>query len=100
MQTTKENECLFETIFSMVVSSDVGKTEFTKNVLKIKLIVPPPKHIIWCLAKHQQTLFEELMKMNVEYVEGIPGDLDKYFKKNKINLIILDDLMDESSKNL
>ena len=40
------------------------------------------------------------MKMNVEYVEGIPGELDKYFKKNKRNLIILDYLMDEASKSL
>ena len=34
--------------------------------------------------------------MNVEYVEGIPGELDKYFKKEKRNLIILD----EASKSL
>ena len=40
------------------------------------------------------------MKMNVEYVESIPEELDKYFKKNKRNLIILDDLMDEASKRL
>ena len=39
------------------------------------------------------------MKMNVEYLEGIPGELDKYFKKNKKNLIILDDLMNEVSKS-
>ena len=40
--------------------------------------------------------------MNVEYVEGIPGELDKHFKKSKRNLIILDDLMNlgEASKNL
>ena len=38
--------------------------------------------------------------MNVEYVEGIPGESDKYFKKSKGNLIILDDLMDEASKSL
>ena len=38
--------------------------------------------------------------MNVEYMEGIPGELDKYFKKSKGNLIILDDLMDEASKSL
>ena len=37
--------------------------------------------------------------MNVEDVEGIPGELDKYFKKNKRNLIMLDDLMDEASKS-
>ena len=40
------------------------------------------------------------MKMNVEYVEGIHGELDKYFKKNKRNLIILNDLMYEASKSL
>ena len=36
--------------------------------------------------------------MNVEYVEGIPGKLDKYFERNKRYLIKLDDLMDEASK--
>ena len=40
------------------------------------------------------------MKMNVEYVESIPGELDKYLKKNERNLIILDDLIDEVSKSL
>ena len=38
--------------------------------------------------------------MNVEYVEGIPGELGKYFRKNNKNLIILDDLVDEASKSL
>ena len=38
--------------------------------------------------------------MNVEYGEGIPGELEKYFKKNKRNLIVLDNLMDEASKSL
>ena len=38
--------------------------------------------------------------MNVEYVEGIPGELGKYFKKNKRNLIILDYRMDETWKSL
>ena len=36
--------------------------------------------------------------MNVEYVEGIPGELDQYSKKNKRIVIILDGLMDEASK--
>ena len=38
--------------------------------------------------------------MNVKYVEGIPGELDKYFKKNKRNFIILDDRMDKAWKRL
>ena len=88
--------------FSMLVfgGRGVGKTEFTKKLLKSKLKASPPKHIVWCYAKHQQDFFEGLMKMNVEYVEGILGELDKYLKKNKRNLLILDDLMDEASKSL
>ena len=78
----------------------VGKTEFIKKLLKSRLIAPPSERIVWCYAKHQQDLFEGLMKMNVESVEGIPGELDKHFKKNKRNLIILNDLMDEASKIL
>ena len=59
--------------FSMLVSGGrcVRKTEFTKKLLKSKLIAPPPERIVWYYAKHQQDLFEELMKMNVEYVKGI-----------------------------
>ena len=86
--------------FSMVVSRvrGVGKTEFTKKLLKSKLITPPPVRIVLCYVKYQQDLFDEHMKMNVEYVEGIPGELDKYFKKNKNNVIVLDNLMDEAIK--
>ena len=88
--------------FSMLVSRGrvVGKAEFKSKLLKSRLIAPPPERIVWCYAEHQQDLFEELMKMNVEYAEGIPGELDKYFKKNKRNFIILDNLIDEASKNL
>ena len=75
----------------------VGKTEFTKKLLKSRLIVPPPKYVVWCYAENQQDLFEELLKM---IVESITGELDNYFKKNKINLIILYDLKDEASKRL
>ena len=73
------------------------KTEFTKKLLKNKLTATPTVCIVWCYAKHHQDLFEELMKMNVEYVEGIPGDLGKCFKKNKRNFIIIDD---EASKSI
>ena len=38
--------------------------------------------------------------MNVQYVEGIPEELNKYFKKNKRNLIMMDDLIDEALKSL
>ena len=71
------------------VGKGVGKTEFTKKLLKSNLIAPLRERIDWCYVKHQQGLFEKLMKMNVKYVEGIPEKLDKYFKKNKRNLFNL-----------
>ena len=81
------------------VGRGVGKTEFTKKLLKSKLIAPLHKRIVWCYVKHQQGLFEKLMKMNVKYVEGIPEELDKYFKKNKRNLFILDNVIDKAPKS-
>ena len=76
--------------FSMLASggSDVGKTEFTKKSLKSKLIAPSPECIAWCFAKHQQNLFEELMKLNVEYLEGIPK-VGQVFHENNEALKIL-----------
>ena len=38
--------------------------------------------------------------MNVEYVENIPGMLNKYSQNNKRNVITLVDLMDNTSKSL
>ena len=34
------------------------------------------------------------MKINLEYAEGIPGGLVTYLKKNKRDLIMLNDLID------
>ena len=97
IQTTIENGCLTEESFFNAClwreekTEKHEKTKFTKKLLKSILIAPSPERIVWCYAKHQQDLFEELMKMNLEHVEG------KYFKKKK-NLIILDDLIDETLK--
>ena len=56
--------------FAMLFSrgSGVGKTVFTNKLLKSKLIASPPERHVWCYAKYQQDLFEELMKINMEYV--------------------------------
>lgn len=91
--------------FSMMVAGGrkAGKTEFTKSLLKNshQLIHPQPQRILWCYSKHQQLLYDELMEINsdIEYRNGIPEDLDKMFNKEENNLIILDDMMDEASKD-
>ena len=87
--------------FSMLISGGrgVGKTVFTKKLLKNRKFVidNPPERIVWCYAKHQPALLDELLKIipGIEYVEGIPENLDSMFNRNASNLVILDDLMDE-----
>ena len=80
--------------FSMLVSGRRGcrKNKICKVLLKSKLIAPTPERIVYCYAKYHQDLLEELIKMNMRYVESISGELDKYFKKNERNIIILDNL--------
>ena len=87
--------------FPMLVSvgRGIGKTEFTKKLIKSKLIAPLHERTAWCYVKYQQGLFEKLMKMNVKYVGGIPEELEKYFKKNKRNLFILDNVIDKALKS-
>ena len=87
--------------FSMLISGGrgVGKTVFTKKLLKNRKFVidNPPERIVWCYAKHQPALLDELLKIipGIEYVEGIPENLDSMFNRNASNIVILDDLMDE-----
>ena len=91
--------------FSMLISGGrgVGKTVFTKKILKnaTSIIDNPPERIVWCYAKHQPALFDELLKIvsDIEYVEGIPENLESMFNRSVSNLVILDDLMDEGGDN-
>ena len=87
--------------FRMLISGGrgVGRTVFTKKMLKdvTSVIDNPPKRIVWCYAKHQPALLDELLKIvpGIEYVEGIPENLESMFNRSVSNLVILDDLMDE-----
>ena len=91
--------------FSMLVSGGrgVGKTVFTKQLLKFRetMIEPSPQRILWCYGKHQPTLFNELVAIypNIEYVQGLPEELESMFNRETNNLVILDDLMDEGSES-
>ena len=91
--------------FSMLVAGGrkAGKTEFTKALLRESktMIDKPPERILWCYAKHQPDLYKELIHItpNIEYVEGIPTNLEDMFDRKQINLIVLDDMMDEASED-
>jgi hypothetical protein len=89
--------------FSMLVAGGrkAGKTEFTKSLLRSadKLIEPSIERIVWCYAKHQSDLYQDLIEIcpGIEYVEGIPTSLETMFNRKQKNLIILDDMMDEAA---
>ena len=95
----------FQHPFSLMVSGSrkAGKSEFVKSLLREAQvqIEPIPERVVWCYTKHQPELLQELKLINgdIEYVEGIPTNLEEMFDRQKSNLIVLDDMMDEASKD-
>ena len=91
----------FQHPFSMMVMgpSQSGKTEWTRKLLLLPLIQPPPERILWCFGQWQP-LYEELQKRipYIEFVHGIPDHLHspQFINAGTRNLIILDDLMTEA----
>lgn len=92
--------------FSMLVAGGrkAGKTEFTKSLIRYakQMIEPFPERIVWCYTKHQADLYQHLINIipNIEYVEGIPTNLETMFSKETTNLIIFDDMMDEATADV
>ena len=91
----------------MIVSgpSSCGKTFFLKEMLRRMntLCEPVPERIVW-LYKRWQPLYDEISRTvvpRVEFVRGIPSDLDgdHYFNPHKRNMVVLDDLMSTSFKD-
>ena len=87
----------------MIVSgpTSCGKTHFVKEMLRNSLVSPLPARIVW-LYKRWQPLYDEIRKsMVVEFIKGIPVDLesDQFFDPGTRNLIVLDDLMSTAAKD-
>ena len=88
-------------IFS--VPTSCGKTFLVKRILQNHKIQPLPERIVW-IYKRWQLLYDEIkrtVKPFVEFVQGIPIDIDKDSYLNPVirNLVILDDVMASSSKD-
>ena len=101
MQIPPSTSLTFQHPFSMMVTgpSQSWKTEWTRKLLLLPLIQPPPERILWCFGQWQP-LYEELQKRIpcIEFVHGIPDYLhcSQFMSPDKRNLIILDDLMTEA----
>ncbi|GFW63049.1 uncharacterized protein TNCV_4453971 [Trichonephila clavipes] len=79
--------------FTLILAgpSGSGKSQFVKKLIENKMIKPFPKKIIWCYGVYQ-ALYEEMP--NISFHEGIPSNLHQYSDA----LIVIDDLMDATSK--
>ncbi|DAC80300.1 TPA_asm: FtsK [Terrapene box turtle adintovirus] len=92
--------------FSAILAgpSNCGKSYFIKNVLdnaKHTLSVMP-ENIVWCYSCWQPLYKELLCKYPfINFVEGLPDafDDDSLFPTNKVNMIIIDDLMNSACES-
>ena len=78
--------------FTCIVSgpSGCGKSSLVKAILQHDVIKPLPDNIVWLYAE-DQPLYQSMK--NVEFIQGIPDDLETRFQRRYNNVLILDDLM-------
>ena len=87
----------------MVVGpSSCGKTVFVEKLMRerSRLFTPPYNPVVYCYGANQPTTFERMKKeQGIHFHDGIPDIqlLEKWYKKSKGGLLILDDLMREGS---
>lgn len=82
--------------------TQAGKTQFVMELLKNadKLFHPPPSRIMWAYGQKNDSQMKKIAACapRVEFYEGFPNLED--VKEDTNNLLILDDLMNESGKNV
>ena len=78
--------------FTCIVSgpSGCGKSSLVKAIIQHDVIEPRPDNIVWLYAE-DQPLYQSMK--NVEFIQGIPEDLETRFQRRYNNVLILDDLM-------
>lgn len=78
--------------------SGSGKTVFLRKVLEKadEMIDIPPKQIFWIHGIHQPAHDEMKQTIeNIEFIEGLPTDLESIIDPSIPNLVVIDDLMNE-----
>ena len=70
--------------------SGCGKTSLTKAIIQNQLIEPKPTKVVWRYAE-DQPMYKSLE--GIEFIQGIPDDLEVRFDRHYNNLLIIDDLM-------
>lgn len=92
--------------FSAILAgpSNCGKTYFIKNMLDHAhtVLSVVPENIVWCYACWQPMYKELLQKYpHIRFMEGLPVTFndDEILPPNKVNLVIVDDLMASASSS-
>lgn len=92
--------------FSAIVAgpSNCGKSFFVKNLLDNAqhVLSSMPENILYCYSVWQKLYDEILCKYPfVKFIEGLPETLndDQLLPSNKVNMVIVDDLMDSACEN-
>lgn len=78
--------------FTCIVSgpSGCGKSSLVKSILDEDIIESKPDRILWLYAE-DQPLYHKIK--NVEFIQGVPDDLETRFDSRYKNVLVLDDLM-------
>ena len=66
-----------------------GKTFLVRSIITEKAVDPTPDKVVWLYAE-DQPLYKDL---DVEFIQGIPDDLESRFDGKTPTLVIIDDLM-------
>lgn len=66
-----------------------GKTFLVRSIIKEQAITPMPRKVVWLYAE-DQPLYKNL---DIEFIKGIPNDLEDRFDGVKPTLVVIDDLM-------
>ena len=90
--------------FTCIIAGPMGsgKTVFVRKLLKFNqdMIEKPPQRIIWCYGVYQNAYTEMLGEIpGIEFIDGFPSNFESLIDPNVRNLLIVDDLMDECTKD-
>ena len=87
----------------IAASTGSGKTYFVKRLLENAetMINPAPVNIIYCYGQYQP-LYDEMKRTvsNVNFIEGLPDDVNSYFDPRQHSILIIDDLSQELTDSI
>ena len=94
----------FQNPFPMLLAGPTccGKSQFVKHLLESReeMSNGAPQNIIWCYGIYQPAYDEMLRTIpTINFVEGVPGNLQEMIDPSIRNLVVIDDLMQELSND-